>query len=87
VNAFDGCKNLTTINLQNLPSLQAIGEAAFSGCEKLERVILPNGIKKIEDGTFMSCHSLIEIIGANVESEAEFSFYDCPKLKTKKFAK
>ena len=67
--------------------LDFYGTVVFEDGENIEKISLPSGIKKIEDGTFMSCHSLIEITGENVESEAEFSFYDCPKLRTKKFAK
>ena len=52
--AFSNCQNLVEISL---PSLQdgCMGEAAFSGCTKLERVNLPDDVVSLGGYTFEGC--------------------------------
>lgn len=51
------------------------------GCKKLETVVLPVGITKIDDGAFRFCDSLKEIdIPSTVTSIGHLAFEDCDLL-------
>ena len=54
--AFDGCKQLTTVNLS--PSLTMIGERAFYGCSSLKYMKLPSKVIDIGIRAMRECSSL-----------------------------
>ena len=58
--AFDGCSNLTSINIPN--SLKSIGYCAFQGCSGLTSVTIPNSVTTIDAWAFNSCSGLTSII-------------------------
>lgn len=61
--------------------LTIIGEAAFSLCEELESIILPDSITQIDGGAFSACENLQEItIPNNVTSIGECAFGLCVNL-------
>lgn len=61
--------------------LTIIGEAAFSLCEELESIILPDSITQIDGGAFSVCENLLEItIPNNVTSIGECAFGLCVNL-------
>ena len=41
--------------------VKVIGEMAFSDCKKLEKIILPPSIERIEDFAFSGCHALCDV--------------------------
>ena len=58
--------------------MKEIDTVAFSGCESLTELILPEGLTKIGDGAFFECKSLcitlpksIEFIGDSAFAKAE----------------
>ncbi len=58
--AFDGCSGFTgSLTIPN--SVDSIGNAAFSGCDKLTTVILPKGLTKINNSLFEDCTSIENI--------------------------
>ena len=64
--AFLGCKNLTTINTENV---EYYGWSSFFGCEKLQKVTFGPKVYFISVFAFKNCKSL---------SEVDLS--ECPKL-------
>lgn len=66
----------------------AIGDYAFSGCEKLSRVSLPAGLKTIGDRAFECCGALKSItIPDSVTEIGEMAFFMCCKMTSVKLSK
>ncbi|MBR4306042.1 MAG: leucine-rich repeat domain-containing protein [Ruminiclostridium sp.] len=58
-----------------------IGESAFSRCESLTSVIIPDGIKYIDAYAFSECYSLRSVtIPASVTSIGQHAFFVCQSL-------
>ena len=78
--AFAECKNIKILDLSKT-NIKFIGEHAFSFCESLEKVILPESLEQIDKGAFFSCTKLKEIyIPDNVKSIGEDAFMGCNSL-------
>ena len=76
--AFYGCTGLQSIDFK---TVSTIGQSAFQGCSNLAKVIIPNGVKKIERSTFEYCSNLEKvIIPATVEWIGDYAFRYCRKL-------
>ncbi|MCL1815589.1 MAG: leucine-rich repeat domain-containing protein [Treponema sp.] len=57
------------------------GAYAFSGCEKLKTVVVPEGITKIPEGMFEDCTALSSVTLANsITTIEEAAFYGCTAL-------
>lgn len=81
--AFNGCSNLTSVEILNPFVLTQIGEEAFSECTSLSSFIIPEGVKSIEYGTFSGCKSLTKIIIPNhVLRIEDWAFSECTSLST-----
>ena len=81
--AFGGT-NIKSIKIPG--SVKIIPRNVFSLCEKLETVILNEGIEKIEVQAFRKNTSLTEIVIPNtVTACSEFAFNECTALKKVKF--
>ncbi len=58
-----------------------IGEYAFDGCDRLEKVVIPQGVTGIEKYAFNNCSKLTEIhIPDTVETIGEYAFSGCSAL-------
>lgn len=70
------CTIPTTINKEGKTyNVISIGESAFSQCEKLTKVTLPNGLKTISDNAFKHCYALTSIdIPSSVETIGQYAF-------------
>ena len=56
-------------------NLTTIGESAFFGCDKLTKIILPEGLKTISKNAFKGCTALTSIdIPASVETIGQYAF-------------
>lgn len=77
--AFGDCVALKEVVLANCDS---IGEGAFWKCENIEKVILGEGVKKIEGDAFYHCTNLKELnIGYGVEFIGDCAFEFCEKIE------
>ena len=62
-------------------SVTSIGSSAFSGCNDLTTITLPEGVTSIGSSAFSGCSSLTDItIPASVTSIGEYAFYNCYRL-------
>jgi hypothetical protein len=59
--AFEDCSELKKVDLSRTTMSEDILESAFSGCTKLEKVLLPNGLFSIERNSFLNCTSLTDL--------------------------
>ena len=80
--AFSNNRNITSFDeLQYFSGLTSIGEFAFSYCESLTSMVLPNSLISIENYAFWDCWSLIAIdLPNSVSFIGSNAFYDCHKL-------
>ena len=87
---FDGCKNLKSINFNNLytPLLKNMG-GSFYGCESLiylDLSSLDTSSVSIMGSTFFNCKSLKSINLSNLDTSKvmsfEYMFYNCTSLTT-----
>ncbi len=78
-NAFNSCKNITSVSLPN--TLTEIRIGAFNSCSNLQSIRIPNNVSTIEGNTFYGCSNLLSIrIGESVTSIGERAFQNCSKL-------
>lgn len=67
--------------LQYFTGLTEIPVTAFSGCDNLTTIVLPNGIKEIGSSAFWDCYSLLSLnIPASVEEIGSDFFRRCKSL-------
>ncbi len=77
--AFEGCKELTNINLPN--SIEYIGRAAFYRCSSLVSINIPPKIKCISRSLFNKCTSIRNIeIPLGVTKIDKYAFCHCHSL-------
>lgn len=63
--------------------VQSIGERAFSNCEKMEKVILPNTLTTIGKRIFSGCRKLSEVrLPSNLEMLTDYMFSGCSSLES-----
>lgn len=85
--AFEGCSDLKEIKNWSNAKVEAdeFGNKYlyFSGCEKIESIILPNDVNSVEGYAFEQCANLKSVnIPNNVTKISEYAFKTCDKLTT-----
>ena len=76
---FEGCSNLTTINIGDM--VKTIPNAFFANCFGLTEITIPNSVTSIGDYAFYGCSGLSDItIPNSVTSIEERTFYGCTGL-------
>lgn len=87
--AFKACENLAKVDFKG-NSLTFIGSGAFSECDSLDAITLPEGLIQLRAAVFKDCFSLEEVylprslesIGSNVFSQC-FNLYELNYAGTK----
>jgi len=78
--AINSAGKFVSLDLSGSP-LTTIPMDAFSECDNLTSVTIPNSVKSIEKGAFAGCASLTSItIPASVTSIGVYAFQYCPAL-------
>ena len=78
---FYGCESLEVVNLGSCPSLKTIGEGAFSLCNSLAAVRIPDSVTLIDDDAFFDCSRLEKVkLGSKVERIGMYAFAFCDRL-------
>ena len=83
--AFYNCYNIESVTLVFI--MKSIGKNSFGRCYKLQKVItefdtFESGPKKIGNGAFQYCHSLVSVDPGAISSIGNYSFYGCTNLET-----
>ena len=77
--AFDGCWNLTSIEIPN--SVTTIGHGAFYNCGRLTEITIPDSVTAIGNYVFSFCNALTSLtIGDSVTSIGHRAFEWCSNL-------
>ncbi len=76
--AFENCKNMTGVDL---PHVREVGNYAFHGCEKLEKVSTGDSLTAVGYGAFQNCTALREIDLSHVQELGDLSFSGCTSLE------
>ena len=76
--AFEDCKNMTGVDL---PHVREVGNYAFHGCEKLEKVSTGDSLTAVGYGAFQNCTALREIDLSHVQELGDLSFSGCTSLE------
>ena len=78
---FYGCEDLEVVNLGSCPSLKTIGEGAFSLCNSLTAVRIPDSVTLIGEDAFFDCSRLEKVkLGSKVERIGMYAFAFCDRL-------
>ena len=88
---FDGCKNITAMDLSGIRKIEGViyvgnlgvGEYAFRNCENLKNIILPEDAGQLEigRGAFMNCSSLESFDFSNIRTISWEAFSNCTSIK------
>ena len=80
ITSMTGCNGLKYLKTVMLPStVVAVEESAFSGCNLLSSISLPN-VVSIGNSAFYGCNALTSIDLPKAETIGNSAFYDCEKL-------
>ncbi len=59
-----------------------IGNSAFTACDELRRIVLPDTVVSIENGAFKGCSNLVDaVLSKDLKSIGSLSFAGCTNLK------
>ena len=62
-------------------SLETMGEGCFTGCDKLKKAVIGNGLTEVSRSTFMNCNALTDItLGENITRINAHAFSGCSQL-------
>ncbi len=78
--AFKDCSSLASIDLSNATNLDYISYEAFSGCEGLTEITIPESVTEIGYAAFSNCDNLetVDLSKAkNLEYIYDYAFYEC----------
>jgi hypothetical protein len=62
--------------------LEKIGEGAFNQCRSLQRIVIPNAVKRIKDFAFAECGLTTVILCEGLEEIGSWTFYYCEFLQS-----
>ncbi len=72
--AFQKCRNLRYVIIQEGSRLTKIGDYAFAGCESLNKLTLPSSIDQIGAYAFAECYSIKQMMFTNlVDNKVQYN--------------
>lgn len=74
--AFSGCSSFNIVDLSICPNLTFIGEQAFSYCDSLETVVIPDNVLYIRSSAFMNCDFLSHVTLSQSLTEISSSLFE-----------
>ena len=78
---FEATEISTFDEFKYFTGVKTINDSAFSNCESLASITLPDSVTEIGDHAFYDCNSLTSItIGNRVTSIADYAFLNCASL-------
>lgn len=78
---FTSNRKLSNVTFSNNGKLMRIEESAFSSCDAISTIILPNSVEYIGEGAFDNNPKLNKIeLSQNLKSIGRWAFYDCPLI-------
>lgn len=78
--AFEGCISISKLNISGMSSL---GVNAFKDCISLTDVIIPDTVKRADDGLFTNCTGIKSlVIGRGLNNISNRMLYGCSGLET-----
>lgn len=78
----DESSSLTTVEFEENSQLETIGNAAFQDCQKLTRIVIPEGVKNIGSSAFLRCSALeYAEIPSTVTNVQKAAFRGCTNVK------
>ena len=80
--ALSDCYNITSVTFGENSQLTSIGEGAFNGCESLESITIPDGVKSIGNYAFEECALESITIPGSVLSIGDNAFKECTALES-----
>lgn len=76
---YNGTETVVTVP----ENIHTIGNNAFKGKTKIEKIVLPESVKHIGDHAFKGCKKLLEINFPNaLEDIGDYAFHRCHSLKS-----
>lgn len=85
--AFGYCAKLVEVVFPEECKLEFIDQDAFADCSLLKQLILPNGVKQIEDRAFWGCANLTKIhIPTQLDTLKQHAFQNCEALTSVTFS-
>jgi flagellar biosynthesis GTPase FlhF len=61
--------------------VESVYFGSFKNAENLEKIILPESVKEIDDFTFEGCSNLTEVVAPSVKQVGNYAFSNCKKLE------
>lgn len=80
--AFQGCKNLETVDLGGATEIPYCG---FMSCTSLKEITIPNTVKTIREGAFVDTSLKNVVIPEGVQKIGGHAFEECTKLESLSF--
>ena len=81
--SFRDNDNIVSISTKLASNLVTINEGAFEDCDKLETVVMGNGLKYLGSRAFKNCKSLKNVtMGKNLIVIHSEAFYNCDRLES-----
>ena len=82
--AFSGNKEITSFaELRYFTGLKYIFESAFSECDNLAVVEVPEGVETLQYGSFYKCPKLVSVtLPSTLQTMGSWVFYQCSSLKS-----
>ena len=84
--AFGACASLRCANFSAAHEITELGQFVFQDCERLERVLLNEGLEKVYLGCFSHAGFAEVVIPASVRHIDSWSFQGCRNLRKISFA-